>query len=58
MVRIKNKLCAKCGNCVEVCPFGVFEIKENGEIVVAHPERCKKCEACVAACPNNAIEID
>ncbi len=45
------------GNCAEVCPFAVLEIKD-GKAVVKHPGKCRKCRACMSACPNNAIEIE
>ena len=57
MLRVSKDECAGCGNCVEACPFGVFEI-ENGKAVVKYPEKCRKCGACVSACPNDAIVID
>ena len=57
MIKINKNKCSGCGNCVEVCPFGVFEI-EKGKVIVKHLEKCKKCRACVSACPNNAIEIE
>ncbi len=57
MVKINKEKCSGCGNCVEVCPFGVLEIK-NGKAVVKYLEKCKKCGACVSACPNNAIRIN
>ena len=57
MVKINEEKCDGCGNCIEVCPFGVFELK-NGKVVVAHPEKCVKCGACMSACPNNAISIN
>jgi len=57
MIKIDKEKCDGCGNCIEVCPFGVLEI-ENGKVVVKHLEKCQKCEACKFACPNNAIEIN
>jgi adenylylsulfate reductase, subunit B len=56
MPRIDPNKCVGCGNCTEVCPFGVLEI-ENGKAVVKHPENCRRCGACVSACPNHAIDI-
>jgi len=56
MPLIDSNKCDGCGNCIEACPFDVFEIK-NGKVIVKHPEKCKKCRACMSACPNNAIKI-
>jgi len=50
MIKIIQEKCDGCGNCVEVCPFGVLIIKNL--------ENCKRCGACMHACPNNAIEIN
>jgi len=57
MVKINKEKCPGCGNCVEVCPFGVLEIR-NGKAVVKNLKNCKKCGACMSACPNNAIRIN
>jgi len=57
MVKINKKNCSGCGNCVEVCPFGVLEIK-NRKAVIKNLKNCKRCGACIHACPNNAIEIN
>ncbi len=57
MIKINKEKCDGCGNCVEACPFGVFEI-EKKKAVVKHPEKCRKCRACMSACPNNAIEME
>jgi len=57
MVKINKEKCDGCGNCVEVCPFGVLEI-QNGKAVVKNLKNCKRCGACMHACPNNAIEIN
>jgi len=57
MVKINRDKCDGCGNCIEVCPFGVLEIR-NGEAIVVAPEKCKNCGACMYACPNKAIKTD
>jgi ferredoxin len=57
MVKIIKEKCSGCGNCVDVCPFGVLEIKD-GKVIVKDIKNCRKCGACMHACPNHAIEID
>ena len=57
MININKEKCNGCGNCVEVCPFDVLEIKD-GKAAVKNPEKCRKCRAYISACQNNAIEIE
>ncbi len=51
---VDDKLCLKCGKCVEACPFeAMFQNKEK-----ATPFKCDLCNgnpACVEACVFNAI---
>ncbi len=53
---VNPKLCAACGQCVEICPYGA-RVLEPG---MAHAEvievLCQGCGACVAACPNKASQ--
>lgn len=49
--------CRQCEQCVEICPYDVFET-DNGLVVVAHPEGCIECTACVDTCPYDAIVMD
>jgi glutamate synthase domain-containing protein 2/ferredoxin len=56
--------CIRCGTCVEMCPFGVHEIRAGQNLVTSpHPERClgRSCEDkaffCVAHCPRGALSM-
>lgn len=53
-----RSLCTSCGDCVAVCPFKIFEMK-NGEITVIEENLrdCGKDCLCVQYCPYNAISI-
>ena len=53
---VNPRLCAACGICVQVCPYGA-RLLEPG---MAHAEvievLCQGCGACVVACPNKASQ--
>jgi NAD-dependent dihydropyrimidine dehydrogenase PreA subunit len=47
--------CTTCGQCADFCLFGVYD-KQDGKVVVTHPEGCKNnCPACARICPQTAI---
>ena len=49
--------CKGCGLCVEFCPTGVLEQREDGHVIVAHPEKCTACRWCELHCPDFAIFV-
>jgi heterodisulfide reductase subunit A len=53
---VNPRLCAACGLCVEICPYGARVLEEG----MAHAEvievLCQGCGACVVACPNKASQ--
>ena len=73
-IRIDDKLCSGCGNCVIVCPVnalksveisgGVGPIEEHGMGVasgtasVYESEFCEGCGSCLKACTFDAIQIE
>ena len=54
-VRVDQEKCTGCGECVDVCPVDVFELKEDKSFPV-NPDECLVCKACETSCPENAIE--
>jgi len=48
--------CEGCGNCIEVCPAGVYEIAGD-EANAARPDDCLDCGACAEECPVQAITV-
>lgn len=49
--------CTRCGNCLEVCGFDVWEIPDSGPAVVARPDNCTNCTACAKNCLGQAIMV-
>ena len=53
---VNPRLCAACGICMDVCPYGARILKPG----MAHAEvievLCQGCGACVATCPNKASQ--
>ena len=54
-VDIYQPWCKQCTLCVSLCPKGVFEILETGEIQAVHNDECIQCQMCVLHCPDFAI---
>jgi len=55
-VEINNEKCINCGECIEVCPMGIFELQDE-MVVAVDQEDCIGCESCVDACEQGAIAI-
>jgi NAD-dependent dihydropyrimidine dehydrogenase PreA subunit len=48
--------CAGCGRCVEVCPRGVFEMKER-RATITDRDLCMECGACARNCDFGAVSV-
>jgi adenylylsulfate reductase subunit B len=49
---IEESICARCGQCADVCQSDVFFGTKQGEVPsVTYPEECWHCNACVLVCP-------
>lgn len=56
-LKLYPQRCIGCARCQQVCPHGVFKVKDRkAELVGA--ERCMECGACQVNCPVRAIEVD
>jgi heterodisulfide reductase subunit A len=53
---VNPKLCAACGLCVEVCPYGARVLEPGMTHAEVIEVLCQGCGACVAACPNKASQ--
>ena len=53
---VNPRLCAACGLCVEVCPYGARRLEPGDEYAQVVDVLCQGCGACVVACPNKASQ--
>ncbi|MFX0207404.1 MAG: ATP-binding protein [Candidatus Hodarchaeota archaeon] len=53
-VLIDLDLCAAAGECVDVCPEGVYDIID-GKVTAENIGLCTECGACEDVCPHAAI---
>ena len=49
--------CVGCGRCTEVCPHGVFYIKDK-KAKITDKDNCMECGACALNCPAKAIKVN
>ncbi|MBW1973906.1 MAG: ferredoxin [Deltaproteobacteria bacterium] len=56
-VTVNKETCEGCGECVDVCPSEVFEMKDDKAEPV-NMEECVGCESCVDACPTDSITVE
>ena len=49
--------CEGCGECVDICPMEVLELKDEKAVVV-DLEECAGCMSCVESCPEEAIVVN
>lgn len=55
-IKVNVEKCNGCKTCVDMCPVGVYEIKDEKSVPVKKND-CLICRACEAQCPNGAIEV-
>jgi heterodisulfide reductase subunit A len=54
---VQEKLCAGCGTCFSLCPYGAIEIDEQKRVSRIVSTVCKACGCCAAGCPAGAIKV-
>jgi len=53
---VNPKLCAACGLCVEICPYGARRLEPGMKHAEVIEVLCQGCGACIVACPNKASQ--
>ena len=53
---VDEEKCNGCGNCAEICPSEVYQVKEDKSEAI-RPEDCIECWACVTQCPMESIRL-
>ena len=55
-LKLDKESCVGCGECLKVCPHGVFAIK-NKKVEIIDLDGCMECGACQLNCPASAITV-
>lgn len=56
-VTVDKDACISCEQCVDACPVGVFEMKDDKAVPV-NADECTGCEECKSNCPVECIEVE
>jgi NAD-dependent dihydropyrimidine dehydrogenase PreA subunit len=56
-VTVDQNKCNGDGECVDICPVGVYELQGNKSSPV-NADECLGCESCVEVCPTSAITVE
>lgn len=56
IVQLEGDKCEACGDCVEICPKGVLDLK-NKSIMIKDVLNCSLCKACEEECKFDAIHV-
>jgi heterodisulfide reductase subunit A len=54
---VEPELCAGCGMCVDVCPFGAAALDPLWGVSRINDVLCKGCGTCAVTCPSKAIRL-
>lgn len=55
-LQYESEKCTGCGRCSEVCPHGIFELREK-KAHLTDRDLCMECGACMRNCAFGAIAV-
>jgi len=56
-LELDPELCTGCAVCTQVCPHGVFEMRDARAVIVDR-DACIECGACASNCAWNAVTVN
>ena len=54
---LQPEKCIGCGMCLQVCPHGVFAMREK-KVMLLDKDHCMECGACMRNCPTHALTVE
>ncbi len=57
LVNVNLDCCTGCGECVNICPVGVYQMGANDKTDPYQAGECVGCMSCVEVCPDKCIEV-
>lgn len=57
IINLDQRICKKCGICVELCNKGALSKQKNG-LPSIDIEKCIGCKMCELRCPDFALRVE